>query len=204
MDGTPPTVPGPPDAPPTEAPRARERFEQVLAQYGTFLRQVIVRFAPGRLGIAVDDIEQEARLRLWRALEREKETADVASYLYRIAASATIDAIRRVKARREETAGLLDGPDDAAAPAIDVPRAADTPEERARRRELRQAIGRALGTLAEDRRRAVALHLRGFSTREIGTLLGWTEPRARNLAYRGLADLREALRALGVEHDAGR
>jgi RNA polymerase sigma-70 factor (ECF subfamily) len=173
-------------------------------QYGSFLRQVIVRFAPGRLGIAVDDIEQEARLRLWRAFERETETADVASYLYRIAASATIDAIRRVKARREETAGLLDGADDDAAPAIDVPRAADTPEERARRREVRQAIERALGKLAEDRRRAVALHLRGFSTREIGTLLGWTEPRARNLAYRGLADLREELRAMGVGHDAGR
>lgn len=204
MDGTPPTLPVPPGAEDPASPGAQGRFEQVLAQYGSFLRQVIARFAPGRLGISIDDVEQEARIRLWRAIERERETADVASYLYRIAASATIDAIRRVKARREDTAGLLDGADDGTPAVTEVPRAPDTPEEGVRRRELRHAIGRALGQLAEDRRRAVALHLRGFSTHEIGRLLGWTEPRARNLAYRGLADLREALRAMGVGHDAGR
>ena len=51
-----------------------------------------------------------------------------------------------------------------------------------------------------NRRRAVGLHLRGFTSTEIAQLLGWTEPKARNLTHRGLKDLRE----LGVvTHEDG-
>jgi DNA-directed RNA polymerase specialized sigma24 family protein len=46
------------------------------------------------------------------------------------------------------------------------------------------------------------LHLEGMTTQEIGNLLGWTEPKARNLVYRGLQDLREQLRAEGVDYEA--
>lgn len=31
--------------------------------------------------------------------------------------------------------------------------------------------------------------------------MGWTEPKARNLIYRGLEDLRETLRAEGIEYE---
>ena len=46
-----------------------------------------------------------------------------------------------------------------------------------------------------DRRRLLRLHLEGFTTQEIAELNGWTEPKARNLLYRTLGDLREKLRA---------
>ena len=44
----------------------------------------------------------------------------------------------------------------------------------------------------------VRMHLAGYPREEIATSLGWTEAKTRNLLYRGLDDLREALRARGI------
>jgi len=47
----------------------------------------------------------------------------------------------------------------------------------------------------------VQLHLQGFSTMQIGVLLGISEAAARNLVYRGLDELRVQLRAQGWSDD---
>ncbi len=173
------------------------RLEAILEEYGALLRRTIAASGAGRLGISVDDVEQEARIRVWKALESEKTIADPASYLYRVAVSATIDAVRRVRARREghsidprEGGGAGGYP----APADGSP----SPEDRASAREIATAIRRASGRLSKDRRAAVLLLLQGWNAREIAQLLGWSEGRARNLAYRGLEDLRRALEAEGI------
>src|ERR1700742_3462357 len=84
------------------ASETRAKFEAIAEEYGRFLRNTIAKTCPRHLGIDINDIEQEARLRLWRAIESEKELTDPASYIYRIAVTTTIDAVRRVLARREE------------------------------------------------------------------------------------------------------
>ncbi|MGH9199086.1 MAG: hypothetical protein ACRD1T_25575, partial [Acidimicrobiia bacterium] len=40
-----------------------------------------------------------------------------------------------------------------------------------------------------------------FTNQEIADLLGWSEPKARNLLYRGLKELRSRLRLLGIEYE---
>jgi RNA polymerase sigma factor (sigma-70 family) len=175
------------------------RFERLLEQYATLLRTAIARHCPSALGLQTSDIEQEARLRLWRAVEREKEFDDPASYIYRIAVTTTIDAVRRVLARREEQFG-----EDDALPGSEMHMTADpntAPDALAERRELMNAIRSALGSIARDRRRAVELHLQGLTLGEISHLLGWTEGRTRNLVYRGLDDLRQTLRREGIEYE---
>jgi RNA polymerase sigma-70 factor (ECF subfamily) len=74
-----------------------ERFNAVVEEFGTLLRRAIVRYCPHDKGLHFDDIEQEARMRLWRALQSEREVTNYASYLYRIAATATIDALRALR-----------------------------------------------------------------------------------------------------------
>ena len=174
---------------------ADSRLESLLSEYGGILRRAIASLVPGRLGIQVDDVEQEARIRVWRALEGEKEIRDPASYLYRVAVSATIDAVRRVRARREEQRFESNAPGEAEAGPAD---SAPSPEQRAQAREITTAIQRASSKLGRDRRNAVLLLLQGLNSGEIARLLGWGESRARNLAYRGLADLRRELAAEGV------
>jgi DNA-directed RNA polymerase specialized sigma24 family protein len=70
----------------------------------------------------------------------------------------------------------------------------------AERREWIGKIDAALLELQENRRLAVQLHLQDLTTKQIGEILGWTEPKARNLLYRGLKDLRKALRNMGIEY----
>jgi RNA polymerase sigma factor (sigma-70 family) len=173
------------------------RFEQLLETYSGLLRSLITQHCPRNLGIQINDIEQEARLRLWRALGREKEFASPASYIYRIAVSATIDAVRRVIARREDqlrTAGEGD------MAVHEEPVVVNDAEEAVERRELMEKISQALATLHDNRRRVVELHLQGLTLEDISALLGWTEAKVRNLVYRGLDDLREALRREGIEY----
>jgi DNA-directed RNA polymerase specialized sigma24 family protein len=78
----------------------------------------------------------------------------------------------------------------------------DDPATAAARAQMLERIDRARRSLVPPRDEAVGLHLQGFTTREIGGLLGWTEPKARNLVYRGLAELKTAMGNEGVELEA--
>jgi len=136
-------------------------------------------------------------LRLWRALRDERNVEDPASYLYRIAVTTTIDAVRRVTARREDS---IDVPDtDVKVPALPPADPRQSPDAVVARRRAMDALMKALAQLPPNRRRCVELHLQGFSTTEIAELEGWTEAKARNLVYRGVAELRETLRKEGIE-----
>jgi len=177
-----------------------QELERLLESYAPLLRSLITRHCPRNLGIQIAEIEQEARLRLWRALEREKELADPESYIYRVAVTTTIDAVRRVRSRREDQLHMHEHDDERGFArrefAVDP---IHSPDLIAERRELMAKICSALETLAENRRRAVELHLQGLTLAEIADLLDWTEPKARNLVYRGLDDLRDALRRKGID-----
>jgi RNA polymerase sigma-70 factor (ECF subfamily) len=183
-----------------DGPDVDRRLDDLLAAYGAFLRSAVRRLCPTALGVTIDEIEQDARIRLWHALKRERNITDPASYLYRIAATAAIDAMRRVRARREQQ---LDEAvrDEAAGVPISTPLspAARTPEQLAADSQAADRIHEALTELPENRRRAVGLHLQGFTSTEIGRLLDWSEPKARNLTHRGLKDLRRLLQPEGIE-----
>jgi RNA polymerase sigma-70 factor (ECF subfamily) len=145
-------------------------------------------------------IEQEARIRLWRALQSEREITDLASYIYKIAVTATIDAVRRAKARREEP--LPEGPsEDDREGEMTLPSRDTSPEDEAAGQSMARAVDSALSKIAESRRRPVALYLKGLTTTEIGRVMGWTEAKARNLVYRGLGDLRRELKKMGIDYD---
>jgi RNA polymerase sigma-70 factor (ECF subfamily) len=177
---------------------ADERWRALIEQYGRYLRGVVARLCPRNLGLAVDDVEQEARLRLWKALRDERKVDDPASYLYRIAATATIDAVRRVRARREEPLEERAGEEGGRVPLAD----AGPPLERSVERGLLlEQIEQVLQAVPADPQQVLRLHLQGFTTQEIADLFGWTEAKARNLVYRTLAGLRERLRERGIRYE---
>jgi RNA polymerase sigma-70 factor (ECF subfamily) len=160
----------------------------------------MVRRVGARHGLAsadVDELFQEVRLRLWKSLSSgEKIGAAPASYVYRTAQSAAVDLIRRRRARREEAVDLTRPSGE------QVLGSNPGPDAAVERGELIEAVGRAVDALAETRRPVVRMYLTGYTLQEITTLLGWTEPKTRNLLYRGLADLRAALREQGIGPEA--
>ena len=183
-------------------PETQAKFETLVEEYGRFLRNTIAKTCPRHLGIDINDIEQEARLRLWRAIENERELTDPASYIYRIAVTTTIDAVRRVLARREEQMSQDDLQEDNKGAVMRIEAAPDlSPYAKAQRQELIDKVDAALARLSENRRAAVELHLQGMTSQEIADLMAWSEAKARNLVYRGMEDLRKQLRAEGIEYE---
>ena len=179
-----------------------DRFERLMERYAALLRSAVAQHCPRGVGVDAAEIEQEARVRLWRALSREKELHDPASYIYRVAVTAAIDAVRRVTARREDqlrTESFDD--DDGTADVVSLPAdPAHGPDAVTARHELMERVAGAVRALPDNRRRAVELHLQGLSLGEIAELLAWSEGKVRNLVYRGLDDLRHALRREGIDY----
>jgi RNA polymerase sigma-70 factor (ECF subfamily) len=166
------------------------------------LESVITRFAErvkrigahhGLVGSDVDDLVQEVRVRLWRALQSgERILAAPASYVHRTAVSAALDHLRRRRARRETPVPV--GRPSGEASLGESPGA----DQALGQGELEQQIARAVDELAESRRAVVRMYLAGYGREEIAALLGWSEPKTRNLLYRGLADLRDRLTRMGI------
>ncbi|MEM1181077.1 MAG: sigma-70 family RNA polymerase sigma factor [Acidobacteriota bacterium] len=185
----------------TFAANAR-RLEALLEEYGAWLKQSVRRLCPRDMGISPEDVEQEVRVRLWKSIESGRNIEHPPSYLYSIASTVTIDAMRSVRSRRRHLASpeASDDNGDGEGPLERRPASEPSPESQTRRREMLAAARRLLDELPESRRRAVGLYLQGFKIQEIADLMGWTEPKARNLLYRGLSTLREHLAAEGLDH----
>src|SRR5215813_2330956 len=117
--------------------KVEAQFNTIIDEYGIFLSQTISRLCPKDMGLEFNDVEQEARLRLWNALQSESEIRNPASFLYRIALTATFDAVRRVKVKREEQLRLPEDEDEDEEPPHALPSDPRySPELEAERRQL--------------------------------------------------------------------
>lgn len=138
-----------------------------------------------------EDIVQLAMIRIARALERRPQQAAIpAAYLRRVAYTATLDEVRRLSARPR----LADKRADAETTDVDELDPARSVEAQ----QTVHAIRTCLARLIPSRREAVLLYLEGHTVPEAAERLGWTAKRTENLVYRGLADLRRALRSRGI------
>lgn len=159
------------------------------------LRRAVARLCPAWLSGQRDDLVQAAAMRVMQILgtpaaEGEGNRALGPSYLYKVAHSALVDEIRRVRRRGEAD---LDDKDVAA---VAVTR--QDPERIASSREIGLGIQDCLSRMSRDRRLAVTLYLQGHSVPEAARVLDWPAKRTENLVYRGLTDLRECLMRKGM------
>jgi len=168
------------------------RLEELFAAYGTRVKRLLQGHGLDRYGIDPADVEQEVRIRLWRALERDRSGAFHASYVQRVVASTVVDALRRAEVRAAEP--LPEEENEVA----ELGEGTVGPERSAGDAERMQGIERCLGAIPERRRLPIALHLQGFSLQEIADLAGIPSAEAaRKLVSRGLEELKGRLRELG-------
>jgi len=165
-------------------------LEALVSKFATMVRSVGVRHRLAESDL--DEVLQEVRIRLWRADPLGEQIERVgASYVYRTAVTAALDLLRR---RRAHAADRTDSVDDLSE---HLPARQHTSGE-FHAAELSAQILAAVDTLHPSRRAVVRMYLSGYEREEIAELLGWTEPKTRNLLYRGLADLRKRLTAMGI------
>jgi RNA polymerase sigma-70 factor (ECF subfamily) len=162
-----------------------------FAQLHRDLVRAVDRVCPRWMADRADDLVQVALMRVMEVQRKKGEMADLSVfYLRKVAYSALIDEIRRLR-RRQET----DLPDDSVAP---VAIARENPERTAASTEIGRGIQDCLTGMKRERRLAVTLHLQGHSVPEAARILDWAVKQTENLVYRGLADLRECLMAKGM------
>lgn len=153
------------------------------------LRVCVRRVCPAWLAGHEDDLVQTALMKLVRS---KVEIRTDWAYLNRLAYSVVVDEIRRRQRRHE--VGMSPSMPDRIANSADL-----SPEDRTRGLQVGEAVVDCLGELRSLRRRAVVLHLQDHPIAEIATMLRVDPKKAANLTYRGMADLRQALRKRGLK-----
>jgi len=168
------------------------RLEALFKAYGAKVQALLMTYGLDKHGIDPSDVEQEVRIRLWKALERDRSGAFHASYIQRVVASTVIDALRRAEVRAAEP---LPDEDDEPGSVGEMPIG---PDRRAGDAEHMQGLARCLAELPERRRLPITLHLQGFALQEIADLAGIPSAEAaRKLVSRGLEELKVRLREMG-------
>ena len=172
--------------------RVSSELEAAVGRFAALVRRVGLKH---RLPEAdLEDVLQEVRIRLWRARSRpqsERIEPVSASYVYRVAVSAAVDLLRRRRARGAEQTVALEETEEPIADHSNPARSLEASE-------LSAQVARAIESITPSRRPVVRMYLAGYSGEEVTKMMGWSEAKTRNLLYRGLADLRERLKEMGI------
>jgi RNA polymerase sigma-70 factor (ECF subfamily) len=137
------------------------------------------------------DVVQEAFLRAYRGLRGFKGQAKFSSWLYRITLNLCRDWIRR-----ERRAPVVQVPEGTDPVELADQRASPTEsvEELVARREMSQAVARAMTELPEEQRTAILLkEYHGLTFQEIADLLECPLSTVKTRLYQGLTMLRRRL-----------
>ncbi len=141
------------------------------------------------------DVCQETFLRAFRALRGFKGQAKFSSWLYRITLNLCRDWMRRE--RRTPVAQAPEGVD-----LIELAaerHVSESVEDLVSRRELSQAVARAMAILPEEQRTAIILkEYHGLTFQEIADLLDCPLSTVKTRLYQGLTVLRRQLEQAGV------
>lgn len=165
-----------------------QEFRQLIERWSAYVRKTLISIDPRRNEADLQELEQEICLRLWQTLSRERIWDKPASFIRSVVMSVAIDAARRRQVRGGDSEHVgLEHLEPWSAGHSD-----HNSDEMQDRAELLSAL-ELLNRTDVDKAQAVGLHLQGFTTEEIGSLLGWTEAKARNVVYRSLEALREQI-----------
>jgi RNA polymerase sigma-70 factor (ECF subfamily) len=166
-----------------------ESFNQLVLRW----ERPIYALAYRTLGRDEDarDVVQEAFLRAFRGLRGFKGQAKFSSWLYRITLNLCRDWMRRERrapvVQAPEVVDAVDLADEQAAPTESV-------EDLVARREMSQAVARAMAELPEDQRAAILLkEYHGLTFQEIADTLQCPLSTVKTRLYQGLSVLRRRL-----------
>jgi RNA polymerase sigma-70 factor (ECF subfamily) len=156
------------------------RFHAFVVSHRERARRLAWRLVGGD-DAAAEDVVQDAFVKAYRALDKFREDASLATWFYRIVVRQAHNYCRW-RAVRETWHGLWQEEPEAPAPEV-------TGDPL-----LRQRIAQALDQLSRSQRDAfVLVHLEGFSVHETAALLGKPEGTVKAHLHRALCALRSDL-----------
>lgn len=164
-------------------PSKERELERLYERFAGFMTAQIRKYRVGKIGVEVDDVLQETRIKLWKALRSEKNIHYYASYIKKIVDTSVIDFFRKYK--REEGVYLHEK----SLRIAEYTRGYDADCQM----DLKDFVGLAVERLIPSRRDIVRLYLLNMTIDEIALHFHYSLSKTRNLLYRGLKDLRKIL-----------
>jgi RNA polymerase sigma-70 factor (ECF subfamily) len=166
-------------------------FQELVERNHPRVIGLIYRF----IGDAADaeDLAQEVFLRIYRARQAYKPTAKFSTWMFRITANVSLNALRSRASRRDDVS--IDQMSDS----TEGPRAIPDPESRTpdhhlHREELQDKVREAIGTLPEKQQIAVVLNkYEGMSYADIARTIGCSTMAVKSLLARARDNLKDRL-----------
>jgi RNA polymerase sigma-70 factor (ECF subfamily) len=159
-------------------------FSEVVAKHTDFVYNIALRMTGDPH--AAEDVVQDTFLSAFKAWDSFRGTAQVSTWLYRIAVNAAL-----MRARKEKKVQYLS---DSPAEEKEVPSWAADPEREAINTELREKLQEGLKRLPPNLRAAVVLRdVQGFDSEEAARILGIPVPTLKTRLHRARVILRGCL-----------
>jgi RNA polymerase sigma-70 factor (ECF subfamily) len=163
-------------------------FENLISGYEKKVYNTVYRFF-NNVEDAMD-ITQEIFIKVFTSLYGFRENSSFSTWLYRIAVNTCIDFLRK---KKEDMLPIKE--EMAVGGEIKLGSHTESPEEYVERRELKQALMKAINTLPEEQRMCVILRdIQGFSYTEISDILICSLGTIKSRLYRGRRALKEKLK----------
>ena len=163
-----------------------QRFRLFVASHRDRARRLAWRLIGGD-DAAAEDVTQDAFFKAYRALDRFREEASLATWFYRIVVRQAHDYCRW-RTVRQTWSALWNG------------RTPETAAQEAGDPLLRRRIANALAQLSRSQKEAfVLVHLEGFSVRQAAALMEKPEGTVKSHLHRALRALRSELADLAED-----
>jgi RNA polymerase sigma-70 factor, ECF subfamily len=163
-----------------------QAFTELVGRYDRVVRSAAYNVVLDR--ILVDDVVQDAYIKVFRSLGQYRGESAFSTWLHRIAARTAIDHLRRRRVQQP-----LDG--------IDPPASQLGPEDRT---VVDDQVGRALAALTADQRAAVVLvDQLGMSYDDAADVLDVQPGTVASRVSRARARTREVLEPSGTDEEGG-
>ncbi len=167
-----------------------DAFNLLVESYQTAVFNLCLRMLSAPQ--TAEDATQEAFIAAYRNLDKFRG-GSFRSWLFRIAANACYDELRRRKAR---PAASLDEPIGSGERKFDAPDSAPSPEDRAEQSELHDLLAQALAEIPADQRLAITLcDVQGLDYAAIAEVMECSLGTVKSRIARGRARLRAILLA---------
>jgi len=161
---------------------------KILDEMAISIRTIIYNSFPGTTLQEREDIEQEAKLKIWRMLSNGKKIVNFRSYLWKVVYTTALDIIeeRMQKMSEEEIEKAIGSTHPA--------RFCEAcPEFHWQHEEMKMKLNKTVAMLPARRRSVVQLWLSDMNLEEIAAYLGWSGNQVRHLLYRGIEELKEIM-----------
>jgi RNA polymerase sigma-70 factor (ECF subfamily) len=166
-----------------------DAFRVLVERHGRALFRLAFRMTGNRQD--AEDVVQESFLRAYRQLARFDERATFGTWLYRIAANCSLDAVRGRKRRAQQVDPETGDGDPVVAK---LPSASPDPERMALSSEVRDRVAEAMDELSDAERMAFVLrHFEGLGIEEVSRVLECRPGAAKHSVFRAVQKLRRAL-----------